>query len=159
MISFILEFGNFLILLSPIMMCFVGLFLKWIALYNKEFSCCADFSFALAVFAWIFFRSNNISDAFYVINNMFSDIGDYTDFEKMKLNLRGLGVGINDIIISVGLVAFMECYNLYERSGDVWGKLENKPRWIRWGVYYILLFGILFLAPYSRVSNFIYFQF
>ena len=90
---------------------------------------------------------------------MFSDIGDYTDFEKMKLNLRGLGVGINDILISVGLVTFMECYNLYERSGDVWEKLENKPRWIRWGIYYILLFGILFLAPYSRVSNFIYFQF
>ena len=93
------------------------------------------------------------------INNMFSDIGDYTNLENMKLNLRGLGVGINDILISVGLVAFMECYNLYERSGNVWGKLEAKPRWIRWGIYYILLFGILFLAPYSRVSNFIYFQF
>ena len=118
-----------------------------------------SFTFALAVFAWIFFRANNLSDAFYVINNMFSDIGDYTDFEKMKLNLRGLGVGINDILISVGLVAFMECYNLYERSGDVWLKLKTKPRWIRWGIYYILLFGILFLAPHSRGNNFIYFQF
>ncbi len=117
------------------------------------------FTFTLVVFAWIFFRANNISDAFYVINNMFSDIGDYTDFGKMKLSLRGLGVGMNDILISVGLITFMELYNLYERSGDVWGKLENKPKWIRWSIYYILLFGILFLAPYSRVSNFIYFQF
>ena len=117
------------------------------------------FTFALVVFAWIFFRANNISDAFYVINNMFSDIGDYTDFGKMKVNLRGLGVGINDILISIGLIAFMELYNLYERSGDVWIKLEQNPIWLRWGVYYILLFGILFLAPYSRVSNFIYFQF
>ena len=90
---------------------------------------------------------------------MFSDIGDYTDFGKMKVNLRGLGVGINDILISIGLIAFMELYNLYERSGDVWIKLEQNPIWLRWGVYYILLFGILFLAPYSRVSNFIYFQF
>jgi hypothetical protein len=117
------------------------------------------FTFALVVFAWIFFRANNISDAFYVINNMFSDIGDYTDFEKMKLSLRGLGVGVNDILISVGLIAFMELYNLCERGGDVWMKLEQKPIWLRWSVYYILLFGILFLAPYSRVSNFIYFQF
>jgi D-alanyl-lipoteichoic acid acyltransferase DltB (MBOAT superfamily) len=117
------------------------------------------FTFTLVVFAWIFFRANNISDAFYVINNMFSDIGDYTDFGKMKLSLRGLGVGMNDILISVGLITFMELYNLYERSGDVWEKLENKPKWIRWSIYYILLFGILFLAPYSRVSNFIYFQF
>ena len=117
------------------------------------------FTFALVAFAWIFFRANNISDAFYVINNMFSDIGDYTDFGKMKVNLRGLGVGINDILISIGLIAFMELYNLYERNGDVWLKLEQKPMWLRWSVYYILLFGILFLAPYSRVSNFIYFQF
>jgi len=117
------------------------------------------FTFVLVVFAWIFFRANNISDAFYVINNMFADIGDYTDFEKMKVNLRGLGVGINDILISIGLIAFMELYNLYERSGDVWEKLERKPIWIRWSFYYILLFGILFLAPYSRVNNFIYFQF
>jgi hypothetical protein len=77
----------------------------------------------------------------------------------MKLSLRGLGVGMNDILISVGLITFMELYNLYERSGDVWEKLENKPKGIRWSIYYILLFGILFLAPYSRVSNFIYFQF
>ena len=111
------------------------------------------FTFVLVVFAWIFFRANNISDAFYVINNMFSDIGDYTDFGKMKVNLRGLGVGINDILISIGLIAFMELYNLYERNGDVWIKLEQKPIWLRWGVYYILLFGILFLAPYSFYRN------
>ena len=117
------------------------------------------FTFTLVVFAWIFFRANNISDAFYVINNMFADIGDYTDLEKMKVNLRGLGVGIDDMLISMGLIAFLELYNLYERSGDVWKKLERKPIWIRWSFYYILLFGILFLAPYSRVSNFIYFQF
>lgn len=117
------------------------------------------FTFALAVFAWIFFRANTITDAFYVINNMFADISDYTDFAKMKLSLRGLGVSLSHILISIGLILLMECYNLYERSGDVWGKLEAKPKWIRWGVYYALLFSILFLAPYSRVSNFIYFQF
>ncbi len=117
------------------------------------------FTFSLAVFAWIFFRANNISDAFYVISNIFSDIGDYTNLSLMKLKLRGLGVSQNDMLISFGLIVFMELYNLYERSGCVWKKLGNKPKWIRWGVYYILIFGILFLAPYSRVSNFIYFQF
>jgi len=117
------------------------------------------FTFALAVFAWIFFRANNISDAYYVIGNMFSDIGDYTDFGKMQLKLRGLGVQKMDMKINFALILFMELYNLYERSGDVWVKLESKKRWVRWLVYYILIFGILFLAPYSRVNNFIYFQF
>jgi len=117
------------------------------------------FTFALAVSAWIFFRANNISDAYYVIGNMFSDIGDYTDFGKMQLKLRGLGVQKMDMKINFALILFMELYNLYERSGDVWVKLESKKRWVRWLVYYILIFGILFLAPYSRVNNFIYFQF
>jgi hypothetical protein len=113
----------------------------------------------LAVFAWIFFRANNISDAIYVIENMFSDIGDYSNFSLMRLKLRGLGVSQNDILISFALIGIMELYHLYERSGDVWKKLEAKPIWLRWSIYYFILFGILFLAPYSRVNNFIYFQF
>ena len=102
---------------------------------------------------------NNISDAIYIIANMFSDIGDYNNFSLMKLKLRGLGVSQNYILISFALIGIMELYNLYERSGDVWQKLEAKPKWVRWSIYYIILFGILFLAPYSRVNNFIYFQF
>jgi hypothetical protein len=66
---------------------------------------------------------------------------------------------MSDLVISFGLIIFMEFFNLYERGGDVWLKLKHKPKWIRWSVYYIIMFGILFLAPYSKVSNFIYFQF
>jgi D-alanyl-lipoteichoic acid acyltransferase DltB (MBOAT superfamily) len=117
------------------------------------------FTFSLVCFAWIFFRANNISDALYIINNLFIDISDYSDIQKMKINLRGIGVGLNEILISISLIILMEVYNIYERSGDVWKKLEKKPIWIRWGFYYILLFCILFLAPYSRLNNFIYFQF
>lgn len=117
------------------------------------------FTFSLVCFAWIFFRANNISDALYIINNLFIDISDYSDIQKMKINLRGIGVGLNEILISISLIILMEVYNIYERSGDVWKKLEKKPIWIRWGLYYILLFCILFLAPYSRLNNFIYFQF
>jgi len=118
-----------------------------------------SFTFLLASFAWIFFRANNLTDAIYVITHLFTDVGDYTNFSVMKLKLRGLGVGMNDLLISFGLIIFMELFNLYERGGDVWLKLKHKPKWIRWSFYYIIMFGILFLAPYSKVSNFIYFQF
>ncbi len=53
----------------------------------------------------------------------------------------------------------METYNLYERNGDVWEKLQNKPKWVRWCVYYFIIISILFLSPFTRVDNFIYFQF
>ena len=117
------------------------------------------FTFLLATFAWIFFRANTITDAIYVITHLFTDIGDYTNFSLMKLKLRGLGVSQNYILISFGLILFMELFNLYERGGDVWMKLKTKPRWIRWSIYYLIMFGVLFLAPHSRGNNFIYFQF
>ena len=116
-------------------------------------------TFVLVLFAWIFFRANSINDALYIIQHMFIDIGDYTDIEKMKLKFRGLGIQINDIIICLILISFMEIYHLYERTGDVWRKLSLHPRILRWSVYYIILFSILFLGPYTRVNNFIYFQF
>lgn len=117
------------------------------------------FTFILASFAWIFFRANNLSDAIYIVTNLFSDIKSYGNFEAMAITLRGLGVGMNELLISFGLIILMELFNLYERGGDVWIQLKNKPIWIRWSIYYILIFGILFLAPYSRGGNFIYFQF
>ena len=117
------------------------------------------FTFILASFAWIFFRANNISDAVYVASHLFTDLSDYTNLGLMQLKLRGLGVSQNDILISFALIGIMEIFNLYERSGDVWKKLEGKSKIIRWSVYYFLIFCLLFLAPYSRVSNFIYFQF
>ena len=116
-------------------------------------------TFFLVVFAWIFFRANNLSDAIYIISNIFSSIGEYTDIRNIKVQMRGIGVGLNDILISITLIFIMELYNVYERDDNVWDKLEQKPQWVRWAFYYLLLFGILFLAPYSNVNNFIYFQF
>ena len=129
-------------------------------------------TFSLVVFAWIFFRvgsippdpitelpRNTISNSFYIIKNIFTDISSYTELQDIGREFRGLGIKMSDLLLSIILIGFMETYNLYERSGDVWRKLEDKPTWIRWGFYYILLLGILFLAPFSRVNNFIYFQF
>lgn len=116
-------------------------------------------TFSLVVFAWIFFRANSMSDAFYIITYMFVDFTEYTNIHAIQLKFRGLGVGVHDIILSILLIIVMEMYNLYERSGDVWEKLEGKPIWIRWGVYYFIILSILFLAPFTRVDNFIYFQF
>ena len=116
-------------------------------------------TFILVLFAWIFFRANSINDALYIIQHMFIDIRDYADIEKMKLKFRGLGIQINDIIICLILIFFMEIYHLYERTGDVWQKLSLHPRILRWSIYYIIMFSILFLGPYTKINNFIYFQF
>jgi alginate O-acetyltransferase complex protein AlgI len=58
-------------------------------------------TFLIVCFAWIFFRSNSISDALFIITHMFSDIHDYTDFLKLSLKFRGMGLKMSDLVILV----------------------------------------------------------
>ncbi len=116
-------------------------------------------TFILVAFAWIFFRANSLSDAIYVITNLFSDFDSITNTNAIKMQFRGIGLYTDDITKSCILIIILIMYSLYERNGNVWGKMNKKPRWFRWIIYYILIFGILFVAPHSTVNNFIYFQF
>jgi D-alanyl-lipoteichoic acid acyltransferase DltB (MBOAT superfamily) len=113
-------------------------------------------TFLLVAFAWIFFRANNLDDAIYVIKNMFADLNEYNNLGGQ---FRGIGIYLNDLIKYFFLILFLIGYSTYERTDDVWKKLQLKPSWIRWSIYYIMLYGILFLAPHSTINNFIYFQF
>ena len=116
-------------------------------------------TFILVAFAWIFFRANSLSDAIYVITNLFGDYESIMNINSIKMQFRGIGLYTDDIIKSCILIIILITYSLYERGGNVWEKLSQKPRWMRWAIYYILVFGILFIAPHSNVNNFIYFQF
>ena len=116
-------------------------------------------TFILVAFAWIFFRANSLSDAIYVITNLFGDYESIMNINSIKMQFRGIGLYTDDIIKSCILIIILITYSLYERGGNVWEKLSQKPRWYRWAIYYILIFGILFVAPHSAVNNFIYFQF
>ena len=113
-------------------------------------------TFLLVAFAWIFFRANNLDDAIYVIKNMFANLNE---FNNIGAQFRGIGIYTNDIIKYFLLILFLIGYSTYERTDDVWKQLQLKPSWIRWTIYYIMIYGILFLAPHSTINNFIYFQF
>ena len=124
---------------------------------NKLFD--VSITFILVAFAWIFFRSNNINDAIYVISNLNFNVTELLNLDELSMQFRGLGLFKEDIIKCMFLILMLCLYSTYERSEDVWKKLQKKPRWIRWSIYYILVYGILFVAPHSNVNNFIYFQF
>ena len=131
---------------------------KKIEKYSPHLNKILDVSitFVLVVFAWIFFRANNINDAIYVINNILIDLHDYNN---MGMQFRGIGIYFNDLVKCSVLISVLIVYSLYERSDDVWRKLQSKPTWLRWSIYYLMIYGILFLAPHSTINNFIYFQF
>lgn len=113
-------------------------------------------TFSLVCFAWIFFRANRISDAFYIISHL------PTGLESL-LRVRGwketpfLAFKF-ELMIAIFSVALLILVHWIERRGPIVEKLSERPVWLRWSIYYgtvlsILLFGNL------GFKQFIYFQF
>jgi len=110
-------------------------------------------TFGLTVFAWIFFRAENLRHAFDFILGIFSrgSISQVPFFQYPELK--------QSIICILLIIPFMliewigrEQNYAIENMGIKW------PRWIRWSFYSLLLF-ILGMYMHTGETAFIYFQF
>jgi D-alanyl-lipoteichoic acid acyltransferase DltB (MBOAT superfamily) len=116
-------------------------------------------TFILVDFAWIFFRANSLTDAWYIIDNLFSGINNQVSSIGMLSNsLSGFGFSKYELVIAVGVILIMEAIHLIQRHGSIRHMMRDKPIWVRWSLYYALIFMILILGIYGK-SEFIYFQF
>ena len=116
------------------------------------------FTFALACFGWIFFRANNMHDALFIIRNMFSDIGDYTNPLKLSIKFRGLGFKAPDLAELIFFIVFLIAVELFSQRERMEKLFLRKPI-LKWGFYYLILLMIVFLGFENAADNFIYFQF
>lgn len=104
-------------------------------------------TFHLICFSWIFFRAQSLSDALYVVNNLFSGFGNYRGFlfQHGTTELAALLMGLS-IIFAVRLLWI---------SGR---EMLDYPAWLRWSGYVALVeWMLLFNIDIQRA--FIYFQF
>lgn len=116
-------------------------------------------TFILVDFAWIFFRANSLTDAWYIINNFFTGINSQISSIGMLSNsLSGFGFSKYELAVAVGVILIMEVIHLIQRHGSIRHMMRDKPIWFRWSLYYVLVFMILFLGAYGN-QEFIYFQF
>jgi alginate O-acetyltransferase complex protein AlgI len=104
-------------------------------------------TFHLVCFSWIFFRAASISDALYVMNNLFTGLGNYRGilFQHGATELAALLMGLS-ILFAVRLM---------------WTpgrEMRDYPPWLRWGGY-IALAEWLLLFNIDIQRAFIYFQF
>jgi alginate O-acetyltransferase complex protein AlgI len=128
-------------------------------------------TFILITFAWIFFRARNVSDAFYIVSNMFNGIGDslneIIDFiSKLSpgslakfLIQKDLGLSYFMILL-VGLsMMIMETVHVLQRDLETpFLLLKGKSAPLRWSVYFIFIFWILIFGRFEA-QTFIYLQF
>lgn len=125
-------------------------------------------TFVLVCFAWIFFRANNIQESFYILSHLFSGIPVFVT--KVFSNITALNTGKHimdevflgidkaEFFIAVAGIIFLEYIHLIQKHGSIRHMLNNKPLWLRWGIYYCFVIGLLSLGVFEN-RQFIYFQF
>lgn len=111
-------------------------------------------TFILVNFAWIFFRAQNLNDAFHIIRNTHQgwDIAEFTYV------YHGLGLGKHYVFIALAGITAVVIFDIIDSKHSVWELLSRKGWWIRWTVYYAIVLAILFFGVFNQ-SAFIYFQF
>lgn len=110
-------------------------------------------TFTLTVFAWIFFRAEDITHATSYISGIFSK----TFFSASKgIEILKGGIDINTLFC---LIFFFILIEWLGREGDyALQKVDViRSRFVRWSFYLILVIIILFFS--GSQQNFIYFQF
>ncbi len=112
------------------------------------------FTFTLVCFSWIFFRANNIGEAFYIVKHLFSGVNS-----KDMLQPFLLGQPLSELMIALCSLAFLLIIQLIQRYGSIRQMLSLRPAWFRWTGYCLLVLSILLFGFLDSPRKFIYFQF
>ncbi|MCD6062505.1 MAG: rane-bound O-acyltransferase family protein [Flavipsychrobacter sp.] len=115
-------------------------------------------TFTLVTIAWIFFRANNVADGLFIVKKLAlipSEVAKVIATKKLAfLNLPRLDY----LAYSVLLIIFLEVAHVLNVRYDLDNTFENKPAYVRWGLYYAGLAAFFFFGVFEQYQ-FIYFQF
>jgi D-alanyl-lipoteichoic acid acyltransferase DltB (MBOAT superfamily) len=113
-------------------------------------------TFALACFAWIFFRAHSLSDALHVIR---ASVARPTMHQLLPDILRAEGITKIELGFSFLLIAGLMTFELLSTRISVAHKFRMQPAWVRWPAYYAVCMAIWLLGISTEAKAFIYFQF
>jgi alginate O-acetyltransferase complex protein AlgI len=114
-------------------------------------------TFAMVTFAWIFFRANSLSDAFYIITHLF------TGWTKV-FSLHGLlaafhfGLLKKELAVAAVSVFFMLLVHVLRKDQTFEQLVAKQKPAVRWCFYVALLVWLLAFGE-SGAEGFIYFRF
>jgi D-alanyl-lipoteichoic acid acyltransferase DltB (MBOAT superfamily) len=110
-------------------------------------------TFNLVSFAWIFFRANTLSDAMYIVGNLFVNQGIPSSlFQTMP------GGWYEWLIALLALLLMEAVHWMQERNGSIRSVIRCQPAWLRWSAYYGLVI-VIFMFGKFEASEFIYSRF
>ena len=107
-------------------------------------------TFHLALFAWIFFRANSLSNAVDVIIGILHF--NFSSVATQNVDILGVAAGFL-------LIAILEIAQLYFRNRKLENFLEEKNLVIRYAIYTFFILIFLNFGVFHNAGQFIYFQF
>lgn len=111
-------------------------------------------TFLLVTFAWIFFRSNTINDAFYVLSHIFK-----ISLIDIKGQVRSIGFDIFDLVVLFTSILIVFEIELIGQRKNLIAILQKKSSFVKYLIVLFLVFSIIvfgYYGPGFDNSQFIY---
>lgn len=112
--------------------------------------------FAFAAFTWVFFVSNSVGDAFYVLGHLFSGFGSAAYFVD---GLTDIGLIQPDLALLAVNCLLLAAFDYASLKTDVLAAISNRRAAVRWLVYILFVLWVILNLPVNNSAEFIYFQF
>jgi D-alanyl-lipoteichoic acid acyltransferase DltB (MBOAT superfamily) len=113
-------------------------------------------TFSLVCGAWIFFRARDIRDAWYIITHLHILTEGLRPIGAWQL--LHMGLSRSELVMAILAVMLMEVVHAIQRHCSIRHMLAERPAWLRWTVYALLVMGIVCFGVFDY-NQFIYFQF
>ena len=111
----------------------------------------AVLTFHLVLVAWVFFRAESLSDAMTVFSRIAASASELPRLLRVRIMGR-------EILFSMALIALLVAVEAVDELRSMWARLESRPRYQRWAVYYALIAGLVVLGTWNQ-QQFVYMQF
>lgn len=115
-------------------------------------------TFAFCNLAWVLFRAQSLSDAWYIYSNIFKGFGPEM-VQYFHDGFHAIGFGkweLFKMAIAIFMVMIIDIISL---KRDPLKEIEKKPLWIRWMIYLGVSLVVIFFMATTKDTQFIYFQF
>lgn len=115
-------------------------------------------TFAIANFAWIFFRADSLSDAWLVLTHLPRGWSVLLAPEFWMRSIKTLGLPPAEMLFALTAVLVCELVQFAHSRVPLQPWIRTRPVTLRWAIY-VVLFWTLFLGGIFRQTEFIYFEF
>lgn len=108
-------------------------------------------TFHLILITWVFFRAASLSAAATILSRVARSAASLPRLIQAR-------VMSGEVVFSLALIGVLLSVEALDETRPFWERVRAQPLFVRWSVYYALLFGLIVLGTW-KLQRFVYMQF